>query len=143
MKCYEARSTINATPAAVWTVLSDGASWPTWDSGVESVDGAIALGATVRIQSKVSPGRTFPVKVVAMDSPTGLAFSSGMPFGLFRGTRTYELAPRADGSTDFVMREEYTGPMAGLIGKSIPDLAPSFRQFAVGLKRRVESGREA
>jgi len=37
------------------------------------------------------------------------------------------------------MREVYTGPLAGLITKSIPDLAPSFTRFADGLKRRVES----
>jgi hypothetical protein len=37
------------------------------------------------------------------------------------------------------MREEYTGPMLGAIWKSIPDLAPSFQQFADGLKKRVES----
>jgi hypothetical protein len=37
------------------------------------------------------------------------------------------------------MREEYTGPLAGLIGKSIPDLGPSFTQFANGLKQRVEA----
>jgi hypothetical protein len=30
------------------------------------------------------------------------------------------------------------GPLAGMIFKSIPDLAPSFARFAVGLKRRVE-----
>jgi hypothetical protein len=29
--------------------------------------------------------------------------------------------------------------MAASIGKSIPDLNPSFRQFASGLKARVES----
>ena len=34
---------------------------------------------------------------------------------------------------------DYTGPLAGLITKSIPDLAPSFTRFADGLKRRVES----
>jgi hypothetical protein len=36
------------------------------------------------------------------------------------------------------MREEYTGPLAGLITRSIPDLAPSFVRFAEGLKQRVE-----
>jgi hypothetical protein len=39
------------------------------------------------------------------------------------------------------MREEFTGPLLGLIGRSIPDLQPSFTQFAHGLKRRVETGR--
>jgi hypothetical protein len=36
------------------------------------------------------------------------------------------------------MREEYTGPLAGMIFKSIPDLGPSFRQFAEGLKQTAE-----
>jgi hypothetical protein len=38
------------------------------------------------------------------------------------------------------MREEYSGPLLPLIGRSIPDLGPSFEQFATGLKRRAESG---
>ena len=36
------------------------------------------------------------------------------------------------------MREEYTGPLLGLIGRSIPDLQPSFDQFARGLAARVQ-----
>jgi len=54
-----------------------------------------------------------------------LRFSGGMPLGLFRGVRTYE---------------EYTGPLLPLIWRSMPDLGPSFQQFATGLKQRVESG---
>jgi hypothetical protein len=33
------------------------------------------------------------------------------------------------------MREEYTGPMLGMIWKSIPDLGPAFQEFAVSLKK--------
>jgi hypothetical protein len=36
------------------------------------------------------------------------------------------------------MREEYTGPMLSLIWRSMPDLQPSFEQFAGGLKARAE-----
>ena len=53
--------------------------------------------------------------------------------------RTYSLTPQADGTTRFTMREEYTGPLLGMIWKSIPDLGPSFQQFADGLKARAES----
>lgn len=42
------------------------------------------------------------------------------------------------GATTFTMREEYTGPLAGLVFKSIPDMGPSFQQFADGLKQRAE-----
>jgi len=42
------------------------------------------------------------------------------------------------------MREVYSGPMLGLIWRSMPDLGPSFDKFAAGLKERAErSAREA
>ena len=72
-------------------------------------------------------------------APGSLVFTGGMPLGLFKGVRTYTLSSDKSGGTLFTMREEYTGPLAGSIGKSIPDLNPSFRQFVSGLKARVES----
>jgi hypothetical protein len=49
------------------------------------------------------------------------------------------LAPQA-GGTAFAMREEYTGPLLGMMWRSMPDLGSSFQQFANGLKQRVETG---
>ena len=140
MRFYEATSTIAASPEAVWAVLSDGASWPSWDSGVDAVEGKIALGETIKIRSQAAPGRAFPVKVTRFEPPEHLRFSGGMPLGLFRGVRTYEVSAGADGQVVFRMREEYSGPLLPLIWRSMPDLGPSFQRFARGLKQRVESG---
>jgi hypothetical protein len=118
-------------------VLTDTAAWPDWDSGVIKVDGRLALGQKLSITASANPGRAFPVKVVRLSEPEQMVFVGGMPLGLFTGKRTYTLAPEATG-TRFTMREEYTGPLAGMIFKSIPDLGPSFRQFADGLKQRAE-----
>jgi uncharacterized protein YndB with AHSA1/START domain len=137
MEHYESAATIAATPEEVWAVLVDGASWPSWDSGVEAVEGRIAPGETVKIRSSAAPGRAFAVRVTAFEPPHRLEFSGGMPLGLFRGVRTYTLTP-ADEGTLFRMREEYTGPMLRLIWRSMPDLQPSFDRFARGLKERVE-----
>jgi hypothetical protein len=123
----------------VWAVLVDGGSWASWDSGVTEVSGRIAAGEKVTVRTEVSPGRAFPVKVTAFEPARRLEFTGGMPLGLFRGVRTYTLTPDG-GGTLFRMREEYTGPMLGLIWRSMPDLQPSFDRFAAGLKRRVESG---
>jgi uncharacterized protein YndB with AHSA1/START domain len=146
MRYYEAGARIGASPEAVWAVLTDGAAWPAWDSGVEAVEGRIAAGETVRIRSQAAPGRSFPVKVTTFDPPARLRFSGGMPFGLFRGVRTYTLSPilspDAPGGTAFQMREEYTGPLLGVIWRSMPDLGPSFEKFARGLKQRAEKERE-
>ncbi len=140
MKHYETTATIAATPEAVWSVLTDASAWPSWDSGVTAVDGRIAEGEKVTVRTEVSPGRAFPVTVTALEAPRRMVFRGGMPLGLFRGERTYTLTPSDGGATTFRMREEYTGPMLGLIWKSMPDLQPSFDRFATGLKQRVESG---
>ena len=44
-----------------------------------------------------------------------------------------------NGVTSFSMTEEYTGLLAGLITKSIPDMSDSFVQFAAGLKAAAEA----
>lgn len=139
MRGFEASSVIKAEPAAVWAVLTDGAGWTSWDSAVVRLEGTIAPGKKVTVYPEVNPKRGFAVKVVDFVPAKRMTWRGGMPLGLFTGTRTYVLIPQSDGSVRFDMREEYTGPMAGLIFKSIPDLGPSFQKFAEGLKRRVES----
>ena len=138
MKYFEASSTIRANPEKVWSVLTDGERFPQWDSGIERVEGKIAPGATIKLYVKVNPGRAFPLKVAEFSPPQRMVFTGGMPLGLFKGVRTYTLEPDGSGGTRFHMREEYTGPLLGMIWKSIPDLGPSFQQFAVGLKARAE-----
>lgn len=138
MKAYEASTTIAATPERVWTVLTDGSGWTTWDSGVERLDGEIAPGGKVKVTSSANPGRAFPVKVTEFTPPRSMTWTGGMPLGLFRGVRTFTLTPDGQDATRFTMREEYTGPLLPLIWRTMPDLGPSFEQFATGLRQRVE-----
>ena len=137
MRSYEASSFIDAMPDRVWPVLTDAAAWPSWDSGVTRVEGRVALGETLSVAVEANPGRSFPVKVTQLSAPERMVFVGGMPLGLFSGRRTYTLAREGTG-TRFTMREEYSGLLAGMFTRSIPDLGPSFRQFADGLKHRSE-----
>jgi uncharacterized protein YndB with AHSA1/START domain len=140
MKFFEASAVIQAPPERVWAVLVDGPAWSSSDSGVDALEGRIAPGETITIRSKAAPGRAFPVKVTTFEPGSRLVFSGGMPLGLFKGVRTYSLAAGPDGATTFRMREEYSGPLLGMMWRSMPDLGPSFSQFANGLKRQVEGG---
>jgi len=140
MRSYEASSSIAASPDDVWAVLADGAGWSSWNSGVDAVEGRLAAGEKVRIRSQAAPGRAFPVRVTTMEPPRRLVLTGGMPLGLMRGVRTYALTPDGAGGTSFTLREEFTGPLLGLVWRSMPDLQPSFDQFAAGLKRRAEAG---
>jgi hypothetical protein len=141
VKAYEASSTISAKPEAIWAILTDGTNYSGWDSGVERVEGRIAAGETIKVYVKVNPGRAFPVKVIEFEPGRRMVWSGGMPLGLFKGVRTYTLSPQGAGTTKFNMREEYTGPLLPMIWRSIPDLGPSFTQFATGLKQRAETGK--
>ena len=139
MRSYEATASIAAEPGAIWEILADAPAYPSWDSGVARVEGEVGPGEKLKVTSEANPGRAFPVKVTELDPAGGMTWSGGMPLGLFKGVRTFELAPQADGTTLFTMREEYSGPMLPLIWRSMPDLGPSFEQFARGLKQRAES----
>ena len=140
MKSYEASATIEAAPETVWKILVDGRSYTDWDSGVVALEGDIALGERLKVTSEANPGRAFPVRVTEVEPARSMRWSGGMPLGLFKGERTFTLRPRGDGETEFVLREEYSGPMLGLIWRSMPDLGPSFQKFARGLKERAERG---
>jgi hypothetical protein len=61
-----------------------------------------------------------------------------MPLGLFEGERTDRLEEVA-GGTEFSMTELLSGPLSGLITRTIPDITDSFNQFADSLKIAAEA----
>jgi hypothetical protein len=137
MKSYDASAVINAAPDTIWAILTDAAGYQSWDSGVVRIEGRIAPGEKIKVYSEVNPGRAFPVRVDEFRPAERMRWTGGAPLGLFRGVRTFTLAPEGS-ATRFTMREEYTGPLLPLIWRTIPDLGPSFEQFAAGLKARAE-----
>jgi len=139
MKAFSVKISIRATPECIWALLTDAAGYSRWNNTVEKVDGTIAPGARVTVHPKINPGRAFPVKVTAFEPSRRMVWTGGMPLGLFKGERTFTLQAGANGAVEFSMREEYTGLMASLIGRSIPDLQPAFDEFASDLKRAAEA----
>ena len=103
-----------------------------------SFEGAIAPGATIKVFSEVAPDRAFPVEVVEFEPSRKMTWESGMPLGLFKGWRTFNLAPEGEG-TRFRMHEKFSGLLLPIIGRTIPDLQPTFDKFTNGLKAKAES----
>ena len=128
---------IDAPPEKVWALLTDAAGYRTWNRSVVSIDGAIAKGGTISLVSVANPKRAFKLHVTEMQAPK-MVWSDGMPLGLFTGERTYLVEPR-EGVTHFEMIEVYSGLLAGLFTKAIPDLTDSFNLFADSLKAAAEA----
>ena len=57
---------------------------------------------------------------------------------LLRAYAPSELRPLNDGSTDFEMKERFSGLMLPLIKSSLPDFGPVFGRFADDLKGEAE-----
>lgn len=137
MRSYQVTRTIAAGPGRIWALLTDAASYPKWNSAVDRVEGTIKMGETIKVHVPVNPGRAFPVKVTTLEPPRRMVWTGGMPLGLFKGERTYKLEPRG-GVTEFSMQEVYTGPLAGMMFRQIPDLSGAFEDFAESLKQAAE-----
>lgn len=138
MKSFSTSIIINASPETIWTILTDASNWPKWNPTVTKVEGKIALGEQITVFAKVNPNRAFPLTVTEWVPPERMVWSGGMPLGLFKGERTYTLSQKSDGGVEFAMQEIFSGLMAPLIVRSIPDLQPAFAELAAALKRRAE-----
>ncbi len=138
MKQFSVSTSISAAPANVWAILVDGPAWSGWNTTIDRLEGRIAPGEIVKLHVKLNPGRAFPVKVAEFTPPSRMVWRGGMPLGLFKGERVFTLSPQ-DAGTRFSMAESFSGPLSGLIGRSIPDMQPAFDEFAACLKARAES----
>ena len=139
MKQYSASTSINASPQAVWRILTDANGYPSWDLSMDRIEGRLAPGETVKFFTKFSP-QAFPVRVTAFEPNRRLVLTGGMPLGLFKSERTHTLTENRDGTTTFKTEEIFSGPLLPVFGKNIPDLSENFRNFAAALKKRAEQG---
>ena len=136
---YTVTTAIEASPNNIWGILTDAPLCPEWNTTVERIEGQIALGNKIKVFTKLSPNRAFPISVKKFSPERNMTWSGGMPLGLFKGVRTFTLSPKEDNSTEFTMTEIYSGLLLPVFKRTIPDLGPSFEEFAAGLKSRAES----
>jgi hypothetical protein len=138
VRSFEAVTRIDASPADVWALLIDVSRWRDWDSGVDRVEGRVALGERLTVYATMIRSRPFSVTVTELRPQEAMRWRGGLPFGLAVIERTYALDAQDGSGTVLTVREDHTGPLAGVLGRSTPDLNPSFRQFCAGIKAKAE-----
>ncbi len=137
MTTYSVTRNIAAPAQTIWSLLTDANTYPDWNRSVLNIEGQIVEGERIKLTSIVNPDRQFKLNVSDVDAPNSMVWWDGMPLGLFKGVRTFQLTPK-DGGVEFSMEEVYSGLMAPMITKSIPDMTESFELFADGLKAEAE-----
>lgn len=141
MSSVQVKTEIAATPAEVYNVLMDFASYPDWNPMVVSITGQPKEGQ--HIQTMVKVGDRAPQKfrpVVLKNEPNREFRWVGALFTtlLYRGEHYFIIEETPAGCT-FVHGEIFSGFLEPLITMMLKDdLEPTFRSFNLALKRRVE-----
>jgi len=128
---------IDAFADDVWHVLTDINNWKNWNTTVDRVIGKIALNQQIKVYTCVNVKRSFNVTELA--KPHRMVWTSGLPFGLFTAVRTFSLAKGAGSFNDFTVREQFSGILLPAFRNRIPDVQSSIDEFAICLKKRIES----
>lgn len=124
--------TISSDVSTVWSLLTNAADFPKWNSTIVSLEGQIQEGEKIKLKSTLDTSRTFKLKVKEMQAEKKLVWGDAL------GERTYTLENK-DGNVLFSMTERIGGFMFPLFANKIPSFDQSFEQFTADLKKEAET----
>jgi hypothetical protein len=134
---------IDASPDAVWAVLTDFASYPEWNPVLE-IDGEPTESERLEVTAGYENTRpmTFRPTVLVANEPTEFRWQGRLFVpGLYDGEHRFVLTALDDGErTRLIHAETFRGALVGFINRRIgDDVETGFKQMNEALKQRVES----
>jgi uncharacterized protein YndB with AHSA1/START domain len=120
MTCGVALS-IHASAARIWNLLTDATGFPRWNSTVTEVEGQPHLHST-RIGRGAQPPNDVDRRLLSS----------------VQGRAHFRTEAEADGWSEFVMEEHFSGLMLPFVKGAMPDFGPVFERYANDLKREAE-----
>jgi hypothetical protein len=134
---------IDATPEAVWQVLTDLDRYADWNPYIVSSQGRAEVGErlTNRMQPPGGKGMTFKPTVTAAERAASFEWLGrlGLP-GIFDGRHRFDLAANEDGGTVVTHSEQFDGILVRLMRKSLDTATMTgFEAMNAALKTRVEA----
>jgi hypothetical protein len=134
---------IPAPPSAVFDVMKDLASWPSWNPNVARIDGRGAVGERLALHL-TRPGKK-PIRVSAtitrFDPRWGIEWRGGFPGvpALLDIHHYFKIEPDGDG-TRFIHGERFEGLLMTILWPLVePRVRPNYAKANEGLRRAVNS----
>jgi hypothetical protein len=140
---YEIRTeiVIRATAERVWSILTDLASYPSWNPFVGEIAGELRVGGRLSVRLLNATGRTFTFRprVVRVAPGEELRWLGrfGLPW-LFDGEHSFSIAP-APGGITFRHAEVFRGLLVPFLRRSLErGTRPMFLRMNEALRSRSE-----
>lgn len=132
---------IDASPPAVWAVLTDTAAYPEWNPFVRELGGELVEGGRLRVRIG-PPGRrpvTLRPQVVHLEPERRLVWLGRFLIPrLFDGQHSFVLEPRPGGGTRFTQSEHFRGILVPFMGRLLASTATGFDAMNEALRARCE-----
>lgn len=133
---------IHATPAQIWRVLTDFASYPAWNPFIRQIEGEVAVGERLRICIQL-PGQSamrFTPRLVAVEPGQSLCWlGHWLVPGLLDGEHHFALLPQGHGTTRLVHSEAFSGLLVGMLRSRLEHTQQGFEAMNQTLKARAEA----
>jgi hypothetical protein len=131
---------IDATPLAIWRLLTDFAAYPEWNPFIRRIEGEPKVGAKLRvtIQPPGHKAMTFrPTVVVAEPNRELRWLGRVLVAGIFDGEHAFIIEDKAGGCR-LRQEETFRGLLVPLFGGMLADTGRGFAALNAALKRRAE-----
>ncbi len=134
---------VKASPATVWSFLTDFENYGSWNPFIKSIHGKAIQGSVIkaRIEPPGASGMTFKPTLLVVQEFKELRWLGHLWFrGLFDGEHIFELYENTDGSTTFVQREKFSGILISLFSTMLDvNTVAGFEAMNKALKSKAES----
>ena len=133
---------IAAPPAAVWAVLTDFASYPSWNPFIREIDGPLHEGGRLRVRLQPPGGRARTVRPVlqVVDPERELRWLGRIVLpGVFDGEHRFTTTPSGPDRVRFEQAERFSGALVPVLSRALPRTRAGFEAMNQALKGRVEA----
>jgi hypothetical protein len=132
---------IDASPEAVWAVLSDLPSYPSWNPFIREASGELAAGERLDLTMQPEGGRAMRFRPTVLEAEPGRELrwlGRLVAPGVFDGEHRFAIEPTAGGSR-LIQEERFTGILVPLLAKGLRKRTlPAFEQMNEAVKERAE-----
>jgi hypothetical protein len=118
MRLVETHFSVPQRPEQVWSVLTDHASYPRWNSFIRKVLGELSVGRKLTVTIRLPSGRktAFKAMLLAVDANRELSWLRRLVAnGVFDSLHYWRLSRGTNGGTDVVHGERFDGLLVRVI----------------------------